>query len=199
MEATCGNTVRGHRSGTVSPVISPHGGHREWFGPVSWYRFKLVPRVFLWFEPKASRSRNQLIAFFHLPGLGQTMPLRSPPHTALPALFSVFDRGRNVVPLQQFLSGYEPLPNGETEAILTPEGLSVGLMPRYFSVRATSKFSSETSCSNTNDKSNCQDEGISLRGANNDFDNPVGIVLGKLSASAVVTKKRMLTYLWIDP
>ena len=76
----------------------------------------------------------------------------------------------------------------------------MGLMPRYFSVRATSKFSSETSpCSNTNDKSNCQDEGISLRGANNDFDNPVGIVLGKLSASAVVTKKRMLTYLWIDP
>jgi len=53
------------------------------------------------------------------------------------------------------------------------------LTSRYFSTRATSKVSSGTPpCSNTDVGSSCQDKGSRLRGANSDFDNPIGNQVG---------------------
>jgi len=171
------STSRGYRPSTVSPAIPLRAyiwilACRKWIGPVPQCGFDLVPGALLWFEPKASRSGNQLTVSFHLHGLGQTMPFGAIPHTALPG---AFDWGKNIIPAREFLPDYEPPPNGHVGATLTLEVLSVVLTFRYFSARTTSKVSSGTPpCSNTNVGSSCQDEGSRLRGTDSDFDNPIG-------------------------
>ena len=66
----------------------------------------------------------------------------------------------------------------------------MGLAPRYFSARTTSKVPSGTSpCNNVNVRPSCQDEGARLRGVNSDFDNPIDGRLGAVVSAVGYDKE----------